>query len=567
MVAGPSSVHSHEISPPESLHKNDAPQDSSGQSSYDVSPITESPKASSNDLLQAYSQGSNIPLPLRPHKREDLDNPPLDWRYRGPTPSNRDSAGTVLTTWDHFLGGANSGETGKSAPKGSGGVHLESGGIAREGKIPLRLNPATGIGSGQDPANLSIGKFNPSFIAEEAWKGASGRHTIVNPPCDKPLPLGKTPTFPRSNQTASESSRDQISGTMTYRKPIRAQIPLTGDNSLDSNQGGGTIPLQVGGFSAAVIPMNSPGTSGMKSSPSTTSLSDIYDHHCSLSAVEGIATWTSVNGGGFSPSRKVASSIPLDQMQFTPSILEIDGPSSSPKRTVTCKNHDQKPHPVTPEFKPMKMQSGLDLEAIENDFRAKMHHMHLVDQPPSRFSATTSASTVYDSPSATPEMSLNSPIPTPPLTILNRKRPVAATSISIPKVASRRPTPQEFKKSSHVDPGNVRLSKSLPKSPPEAEAVTRVASLEAKLESLRRRRSNLCMVIQERTNVVQPSSMAYDIASRHEIKKVIEGLHEELAEVTKDEHETGLQLHRAWKRQDTDSAYENSSLWVKRLAS
>lgn len=114
---------------------------------------------------------------------------------------------------------------------------------------------------------------------------------------------------------------------------------------------------------------------------------------------------------------------------------------------------------------------------------------------------------------------------------------------------------------------NVQLSKSLPKSPPEAQAVTRVASLEAKLENLRRRRSNLRTVILERTNVMQLSSTTYDIASRHEIKRAVDGLHEELAEVIKDEHETGLQLHRAWKRHDTDSAYEHSSLWVKRLAS
>lgn len=503
-------------------------------------------------------------MPLRSQKHEDL-NPSLDWRYRGPSHPNRDSASTVLTNWDHFSGGPTAGETGNSAQKSSGGLHLELGGSSRERKIPLRFNATVGIGSGQDPMNPSIRQSNPSSIPKEAWKGASGRHIIVNPPCDKSLPPGKSPSFPRGTLTASESSKDQKTGMMTYRKPVRAPSPFTSDSSIGSKEGSETGPIQVLHFPAAQkIPLSSPGAPGMKSSQSTTIPSDIHDYYSSSSAVSGNA---SVNGGSFNPSRTVASLVPLAQMQFSPSILGIDGSSSSPKRTVTCKQHDQKPHHITPDFTPMKMQSGLDLEAIENDFRVKMHHMHLEDQPPSRFSATTCASTVYDSPPATPEMSSNSPISTPPSTILNRKRPVAATSVSNPKVASRKPTPQEFKKSSRVDPRNVKLSKSLPMSPPEAQALTRVASLEAKLENLRRRRSNLRMVIQERTNVVQPSSMVYDMASRHEIKKAIDGLYEELAEVVKDEHETGLQLHRAWKRQDTDSAYENSSLWVKRLAS
>lgn len=565
MVPSTSSIHSNEISPPESPRSNDDPRNSSEQITYDVSPITESPKPSTKDFFRAYSQGSNIPVPLRSQKHEDLGNPPSGWSYRGPSPPSRDSASTVLTSWDHFSGVPTTVENGKYDQQSAGGVHLELGGIAREGKIPLRFNAAMGIGRGQDPTNLSIRQSNPSFIPKEAWKGASGRHTIVNPPCDKPLPPGKTLSFPRGTQKVSESSRDQTSGMMTYRKPVRAPSPLTMDYPMSSNEGGGTGPLQLVHSPASQIPMSLSGTPGMKSSPSTIIPLDLHDHHSPSSATDGNTPWTSVAGGSF-VALKSTSSTPLAQIQLLPSTIGIDGSSSAPKRTVTGKNHDQNPHLITSDFTPIKMQNGLDLQAIENDFRAKMHHMHLEDQPPSRFSATTCASTVYDSPPATPEMSSHSPTPTPS-TILNRKRPIAATTISIPKVTSRKPTPQEFKKSSRVDLANFRLSKSLPKSPPEAQAVTRVASLEAKLENLRQRRSNLRMVIQERTNVVQPSSVAHDMASRHEIKKAIDGLHEELAEVVKEEHETGLQLHRAWKRQDTDSAYENSSLWVKRLAS
>lgn len=502
-------------------------------------------------------------MPLRSQKYEDLGNTPLEWSYREPSSPKRDSASTMLTHWDHFSGPT----TGETARKSSSGVPFEFGGITKEAKTSLGFNTAIDVGVGRDPTNLSIRQPNPLVIPKKAWKGASGRHTIIYPLCDKPLPPGITPSFPRGTQKASECSRDKTSGRMSYRKPVRAPSPLISDNSTGPNEGVGNSKLQVLPSLTGQIPMDFPDTPSVKPSPSLTIPSDIHDHDSSSSADDGNATRTLANAISFSPPMTVTPSIPLAQMQFSSSIHNIDRSSSSPKRTVTCKIHDQNPPLITPDITPMKMSRGIDLQAIENDFRAKMHHMHLGDQPPSRFSATTCATTVYDSPPATPEMSSKSPTPTPPSTILNRKRPVAATSLSNQKVASRKPTPQEFKKSSRVVPANVRLSKSLPKSPPEAQAVTRVASLEAKLENLRRRRSNLRTVIQERTNVVQLSSTAYDIASRHEIKRTVDGLHEELAQVIKDEHETGLQLHRAWKRHDTDSAYEHSSLWVKRLAS
>lgn len=543
---------------------SDDPQTSNSQMRTEVSPITESPRASTNDFFLLYSQGSDKPK-SRSQKFEDSGNASLEWRYREPSPPKHDSASTVLPNWDNFLLSPTKGESGKPAYTSSGAVNLESGGIARDINPPLGVTATNGVRGGPDLTNLSIRQPHLSTIPKEAWKGASGRHTIIYPPCDKPLPPGKTPSFPRGTQKATECSRDKTSGKGTYRKPVRAPSPRR-DSSTGPNEGGGNGPLQVLRSPAAQIPISLAGTPNVKSSLSLIIPSDIHNHHLSSSAEPDESMRTSANGIRFSPSKRVTSSIPLAQMQFSPSILKTDRSASSPERSLTCKKHDQKSLRITPDITPMKMQSGLDLESIENDFRAKMHHMRLGDQPPSRFSATTCSTSMYDSPPATPEMGSNSSTPNPPSTILNRKRPIAATNISNPNVSSRKLTPQEFEKSSRVGPVNVQLSKTLPKSPPEAQAVTRVASLEAKLENLRRRRSNLRTVIQERTNVVQLSSTAYDIASRHEMKRAVDGLRDELAEVIKDEHETGLQLHRAWKRHDTDSAYEHSSLWVKRLA-
>jgi len=101
--------------------------------------------------------------------------------------------------------------------------------------------------------------------------------------------------------------------------------------------------------------------------------------------------------------------------------------------------------------------------------------------------------------------------------------------------------------------------------PPTAAAVDRVSLLQAQLESLNRRRQNLATVIYELTHVVQPSSIAYDIASRQEIKRSVEGFHAESAQVVKEIHETGMKLHRAMKRRDEESMFEPTGLWVRRV--
>ena len=199
----------------------------------------------------------------------------------------------------------------------------------------------------------------------------------------------------------------------------------------------------------------------------------------------------------------------------------------------------------------------------EDKFRAGLQHMNLQDEPRSRFSATTYATTVHDSPPDTPVIGSESPaMPTPPSSILNRKRPVPPAGLPNSRVAARKPTSTE---SSPPTQAQETRRKALPKSPPEKAAVSRVEGLSAKLDNLRRRRGNLQTVIYELTHVVQPSSIAYDMASRAEIKRTVEGLNKELADVIKDEHETGLKLHRAMKREDEFGLYEPTSIWVRRV--
>ena len=66
--------------------------------------------------------------------------------------------------------------------------------------------------------------------------------------------------------------------------------------------------------------------------------------------------------------------------------------------------------------------------------------------------------------------------------------------------------------------------------------------------------------------VIQPSSIAYDMASRAEVKKTVKSLEAEMADISKEEHDVGLKLHRAWKKRDEENAWGGGGgLWVRRV--
>ena len=496
---------SNKISPPESPRRRDSAQNKSQRSSFDVSPITASPSPVIDHFPKGGYRGSSIPVPSKRQKQGGAGAlfSGSNGRINSMSPSDRDSALAYLTRWDDFSGEPTNSKTGRTAQATPSTVSFEPESLTGQRASPYGNTTTISAGNDRSHNRYSNKPFTAAFTPKEAWKGASGRHAIINPLLDKPLPPGKTPSFPRGTQNSVPNA--------TESSGRKSSIPA-GIQSMDST------------------PVQRP---------------NVFDS-------DSIGAYDSLDSGGSS----FLSSTHLNRPE-----TEIHEDIT----TAELMKHTQ--IQVSPAATPGRVSNVQDLDVIENDFRSKMHHMHLEDQLPSRFSATTYATTADDSPPATPEMRSESPMPTPPSSILNRKRPIPVAGIPNSRLTARKPTPSELNESSHTGFENGWLSKSLPRSPPELQAVTRVASLEAKLENLRRRRGNLQTVIRELTHVVQPSSIAYDMASRQEIKKTVDGLHKELADVIKEEHETGLRLHRAWKRQDNDSAYENSSLWVKRLAS
>lgn len=112
----------------------------------------------------------------------------------------------------------------------------------------------------------------------------------------------------------------------------------------------------------------------------------------------------------------------------------------------------------------------------------------------------------------------------------------------------------------------MSVTKSLPPTPIEAEATDKASSLEARLEDLTRRKRNNNKIIQELRESLKRNAIIYDGYKRREVEKMIINLNLELQEITNEEHEVGLRLHRVQRRRDKDDFYEKpTGLWIKRV--
>ncbi|KAI8960119.1 hypothetical protein F5Y11DRAFT_279478 [Daldinia sp. FL1419] len=113
--------------------------------------------------------------------------------------------------------------------------------------------------------------------------------------------------------------------------------------------------------------------------------------------------------------------------------------------------------------------------------------------------------------------------------------------------------------------------KSLPLVPPETqslEARDRVAQLDARLRVLGNRRINLNTAIKQMTELMPTDHILASeavVRRREEEKRKVETLRLELADVERESYELGLKLHRAYKRLDRDAEYEPTTLWVRRV--
>ena len=519
-----SSVYPDDVSPPDSPRTIDGAR----SSSPNISPITDSGSGFRGHTSHNRPFISNIPLPAQ-QSSGGTSAYISSWREKlGGQALGRE----MKTKWDAYSGEPNA--QGRPASVIPGETKFDQYGHGT----------TTTITAAQPKQNIfsttlrKVSKKDPAATAppvREEWKGASGRSVIVPPVVEKPNPGGKSKAFPTPSQ------RRQKQGGLRQVTGLRTDgVHSSGQDSNGRNSPASPV---IGRRSSPAHNRNEGPTPPRKNS---------------RPAPDSTLRTIPPRSDSRSPQVIVSNHGNSQTLVESPSHFQD---SSSPLTVITNESMPQPPQRRPVADVPPRISSM----AISNDFS----HMNLHNEPASRFSATTYNTTAPDSSPPSPRQSSEVPPPVPshaPSTIpdrqpspsvLNRKRPIPTAGTIAPP--ARKPTPSQL--GNHSD----RDSKSLPCQPADAEHVDRVTLLEAKLASLNRRKDNLQTVIHELTHVVQPSSVAYDLASRQEIKKTVEGLNTESAAVAKEIHETGLKLHRALKKRDENAMFEPTGLWVRRV--
>lgn len=236
-------------------------------------------------------------------------------------------------------------------------------------------------------------------------------------------------------------------------------------------------------------------------------------------------------------------------------------PKTLPERPATEYAHSSKPR-VYPEQPEQLEQRNRDETSFVDTIPENMM------RPTSRgarIQPTMKTWASNDSPGDSPRQSLQlDPKSTDDApSIMSRRRPVPINMPGMPvsKKPVRKPTPAEVTKEPTLTVQN-------PMEDQPKDAVGRIESLEAKRDELAKRRHNLETVIHELTRVIQPGSFVYDVAAKAEVKKSVQSIENEIAEIKREEHELGLKVARAWRRLDEkENNGDGSNLWIKRVTS
>jgi hypothetical protein len=198
----------------------------------------------------------------------------------------------------------------------------------------------------------------------------------------------------------------------------------------------------------------------------------------------------------------------------------------------------------------------------------------------SRFSWTTYATTVNDSPPSMHPVTDSSPVPAmpssiPPVQPRSNIAPSASSRAmrqysnsdarhSTASIVSRKPVGDRRRSSSMQS----STAKDLPPPPPPEATPTRdkVEMLEARQAHLFTRKVNNGRIRSELNDALRRNAIIYDIYKRKEVEVRIKELEREHDEITQEQHEVGVLLHRAQKKKDNADEYEGgTALWITRV--
>ncbi len=383
-----------------------------------------------------------------------------------------------------------------------------------------------------------------------AWKGASGRHAIVEPVKNTPAARTRPLMLPERNKPADEQARSETANTIPPEKMPRSPIDavsvaastlptirsISSDDSIKP-----VAPLKGRNTPRVISPTTADHTKGLDSpfhSPGPAP--PMFEPAPSLSP----APSTIQDYAGDSPTLGSNAS-------FT------GGRSSSEDSLETT-------------VRANPLQREMDTSSSWNTYTSMV-------EPHSPFSRAEMTSSPVS-------MTGTSDVPSP---IFLRKRVAANNSghksydnhggISpFSNIVARKSSSNILRKAVGGDQkpravslmSGLSMTKSLPPTPVELQAANKAASLEARLEDLSRRKRNQHKIISELRESLKRNAIIYDARKRNEIEKMITNLNLEIQEITNEEHETSLRLHRVVKRRDREDFYEQpTGLWIKRVTS
>ncbi|KAJ6021315.1 hypothetical protein N7540_006819 [Penicillium herquei] len=248
----------------------------------------------------------------------------------------------------------------------------------------------------------------------------------------------------------------------------------------------------------------------------------------------------------------------------TVTTITAGGPSTLPQRPAPAKGQQQNSRTEQRVLRPEpKLDTSIDTMRLTT--AVQFGGATIVSKPGSPAPGLSPQDSQSDSPRDSPRDATHqydssgedkSTEETP--SIMSRRRPIPI-SMPISKKPVRKPTPAEASQ----EPNRVEKTPvDLPKDP-----VSRVRAMETQRDDLGKRRANLETVIRELTRVIQPTAIAYDRAAKEEVKRTVQSMESEIAEIKRTEHDLGMKISRAWRRLDENSNGDGSNLWIKRVTS
>jgi hypothetical protein len=499
--AAPLSVYT-DVSPPSSPEINADYHSHDLQNSPDISPVEEMPAPSGLREFPPPQYRSNIPVPHHSQLTYPTHLRPIN-------SLNNDNAivadrGSAATRWDDFI-------ESQATPRGSALITADSSRMTSN--IPRKMPAGNGdqgirLSFAQRAMHHGITGLGLDTQARQPLRGAPARQMTASPMTEKSHPqLKKIPgreTIAISRQSQGTTSPARVeSGLTTPTGPVKAETSGHQPRFLAEIQDADMKPIVPLKAGNNTPPYN-------PSSPTATTMPS--------TALSTTNTWYAA----------ASKSPPFDPSGYN-EVHRLE--SFSLLTGAQEKSQGQPDH-----------RDRYAVQAVAEE------------HPSSRFSFTTYATdTTRDSRPSSSEDNVATPTAGEAQSpILGRKRPI--TSGYNTKATARKPiASQQLSPTSPINNSEWRDSKELPKIPQEVQSEDLIENLLVQVDNLHARRATLHRVIWDLT---RSSSFS---------KPRLETMKSELADVQRQEHETGLRLHRAYRRRDRLEYREPTAMWVRRV--